>query len=204
MSVTEEKNILRKKYKAFRSAMLPDEKRTFDENIFRRIISLPEYQSCSLILTYVSTETETDTLCLIRKSFDDGKTVAVPRSVDKDGNMTFHEIHSFNDLKKGYFGISEPDPEKCREIIAFDGGMCIVPALSYDKQGYRIGYGKGFYDRFFAAHEDILKVGICYSEFMETSLPHDKFDVPADIVITEKFVEDHRKETKPDGKQGNY
>ncbi len=204
MSVTEEKNILRKKYKAFRSAIPPEEKKVLDEHIFRKIISLPEYRSCSIILTYVSTEAETDTLCLIRQAFDDGKTVAVPRSVDKDGNMTFHEIHSFNDLKKGYFGISEPDPEKCREIFTFYGGICIIPALSYDRQGYRLGYGKGFYDRFLAAHENILKVGICCSGCIETSLPHGKFDIPADIVITEKFVEDHRKEKDPDDKQGNY
>ncbi len=200
MSVTEEKNILRKKYKALRSAMLPEEKKISDEHIFRKIISLPEYRSCSLVLTYVSTAEEADTLCLIRQAFDDGKTVAVPRSIDKNGNMTFHEIHSFDDLKRGYFGISEPDPEKCSEMRSFDGEICIVPALSYDRQGYRLGYGKGFYDRFFAAHEDILKVGICYSGFMEISLPHGKFDIPADIVITEKFVEDHRKEKKPDDK----
>ncbi len=200
MSVKEEKNSLRKKYKALRSGISPDLKKAMDEGIFENIVSLAEYRSCALLLTYVSAESEADTRRLIARAFEEGKTVAVPKSLDKNGNMAFYEIHSFDDLEKGYFGIYEPVPEKCGEISRFDGAVCIVPALSYDCKGFRLGYGKGFYDRFLSANEKILKVGICCSRCLEESLPHDEYDIPADIVITESSVKDHRKEKSSDGK----
>ncbi len=200
MPVTEEKISLRKKYKALRSGFSPDLKKFMDEGIFENIVSLAEYRRCALLLTYVSAESEADTHRLIARAFEDGKTVAVPKSLDKNGNMAFYEIHSFDELKKGYFGIYEPVPEKCGEISLFDGAVCIVPALSYDGKGFRLGYGKGFYDRFLSEHWEMLKVGICYSQCLEESLPHDEYDIPADIVITEISVKDHRKEKGSDGK----
>lgn len=200
MSVTADKKFLRQKYKALRAEMLPEAKKAIDDLIFEKIVSLDEYKRCELLLTYVSTETEVDTFRLLEHTFRCGKTAAVPKSLDKNGNMAFFEIRSFDELEKGYFGIYEPITEKCREISRFDGGICIVPALSYDKDGHRLGYGKGFYDRFLSAHNELLKIGICYSEYMEKHLPCGEYDIPADIVITEKFVEDHRKEKNSDGK----
>ncbi len=196
MSVSDEKNFLRQKYKIWRSGMSADTKRYFDKSIFENIVSITEYQICRQVLTYVSTNIEVDTLNLIEQAFRDGKNVAVPKSLDKNGNMEFYGINSFDDLEQGYFGIFEPVPDRCERISVSERAVCIIPALSYDSEGYRLGYGKGFYDRFLSEHRNILKIGICYSECMEKHLPHEEYDIPADMVITEKFVEDHRKEKR--------
>ena len=200
--IREYKKSLRKKYKTIRTEMPEGVKKSRDRAILEKILSLPAYKSSSLLLTYVSTEIEVDTIGLINRALADGKTVAVPKCDDSKGNMTFYEIHSLNDLEPGYFSVLEPVPERCRAIKNFHGAFCIVPALAYDRFGYRLGYGKGYYDRFLSAYPEIFKAGIEYCCCMETCLIHGKFDIPSDIVVTEKYVKNCGKERSSDGKQG--
>lgn len=198
--IREYKKSLRKKYKKLRADMPEDVKSSKDRAILEKITSLPSYRSCNLLLTYVSTDIEVDTIGLISRALADGKAVAVPRCDDDKGKMTFYEIRSFDDLEPGYFSVMEPVPGKCREVKAFDGAFCVIPALAYDRFGYRLGYGKGYYDRFLSAHPELFKVGIEYCCCMETSLIHGKFDVPSDIVVTEKYIKNCGKERSSDGK----
>lgn len=200
--IREYKKSLRKKYKAVRRSMPENVKRSRDRAILEKILSLPAYQSSRMILTYVSTEIEVDTVGLINRALADGKTVAVPKCDDSNGNMTFYEIHSFDDLEPGFFSVLEPVPKKCMAVKNFDGAFCVVPALAYDRSGYRLGYGKGYYDRFLSANPEIFKVGIEYCCCMETCLIHGKFDIPSDIVVTEKYIKNCGKERSSDGKQG--
>lgn len=202
--IREYKKALREKYKRIRRSMPEDVKRSKDKAILEKITALPAYKSSRLLLTYVSTDIEVDTLGLIGQALNDGKTVAVPKCEDNKGNMTFYEIHSFDDLEPGYFSVLEPVPKKCRAIMDFNGAFCIIPALAYDRSGYRLGYGKGYYDRFLSAHPELFKVGIEYCCCMETSLIHGHFDVPSDIVVTEKYIKNCGKERDSDGKQGIY
>ena len=81
----------------------------------------------------------------------------------------------------------EPIPEKCRKLNDFTSSVCIVPALVYDKQGFRLGYGKGYYDRFLSGFHGVT-AGLIYSDFVVKSLPRGRFDKASDIAITEKGV----------------
>ena len=200
--IREYKKALRKKYKAIRMEMPENVKHSKDMEILGRVASLSAYRSCQLLLTYVSTGIEVDTTGLISTALASGKTVAVPKCDDDKGKMTFYVISSFDDLEPGYFSVLEPVPEKCRKVKDFDGAFCVVPSLAYDRDGYRLGYGKGYYDRFLSAHPEIFKVGIEYCCCMETCLIHGKFDVPSDIVVTEKYIKNCGKERSSDGKQG--
>lgn len=202
--IREYKKSLRKKYKKLRTDMTEDVKRSKDKAILENITALPSYRSCKLLMTYVSTDIEVDTIGLISLALADGKTVAVPKCDDDKGKMTFYEIRSFDDLEPGYFSVLEPVPKKCRSVESFDGAFCVIPALAYDRYGYRLGYGKGYYDRFLSAHPELVKVGIEYCCCMETCLIHGKFDVPSDIVVTEKYIKNCRKERSSDGKQGTH
>ena len=186
LSIKEYKAEKRAFYKGLRKSMNPEIKKSADRQIFEKLISFPEFKNSELILTYISVNDETDTVSLIKYCFDNGKRVAVPRCLDKNGNMDFFEIKSFDDVKSSYFGLLEPS-EKCPKVDSFDNSLCIVPAFSYDKKGYRIGYGGGFYDRFLSKH-NLFKIGICYDEFIETNHLHDEFDISVDIVITEKQI----------------
>ena len=83
-------------------------------------------------------------------------------------------------------GIFEPD-ERCEKYCVFDNALCIVPALSYDKDGYRLGFGMGFYDRFLADYNG-MKLGLCYDNCMSESFCHDGYDISVDKVFTDKDI----------------
>ncbi|MCR4925439.1 MAG: 5-formyltetrahydrofolate cyclo-ligase [Clostridiales bacterium] len=179
------KKKLREKYKNIRFAMTADEKARLDEKVFSRVVNSWAYRQQDIILTYVSTDIEVDTKAIIQRALQDGKTVAAPRCIDNTRLMDFYIIKSLDDLESGYFGVLEPKPEKCTKLSDFSKGLCIVPALCFDNKGYRLGYGKGYYDRFLVQFEGEI-MGICYSSCVCESLPYGKYDRNVDILITEK------------------
>jgi len=160
-----------------------EKKDAFDEAIFNKIISDKGFIKSKTVLTYVSTEIEVDTLRIIEYCFNNSKTVAVPRCVDNSNKMVFYIIDSLKDLEKGSFNLLEPKPY-CSEINSFEDAVCIVPGLAFDYSGNRIGYGKGFYDRFLTEN-NIYSIGICYSCFIEEKLPVDFYDKPVNRVIAD-------------------
>lgn len=182
------KKELRDKYKKIRREMPADVKQERDNQIFLRLINMEAYKKSSLVLTYVSTEIEVDTIKFIEHALDEGKTVAVPKCIDGTREMEFYIIKSIDDLEQGAFSVLEPIPQKCEKLEQFDNAFCIVPALVYDGYGYRLGYGKGYYDRFLSAHKNMFRVGIVYCSCLVTKLIHGHFDVAVNIIVTEKYL----------------
>lgn len=191
--IREHKKQLRNKYKLLRKNMLQNIKRKKDNDIFNRVISSSAYKSCDLLLTYVSTEIEVDTLELINYSLLIGKKVAVPKCIDGTRNMIFYYINSLNDLENGAFSVLEPIIDKCTPVNDFKKALCIVPGLAFDVLGYRLGYGKGYYDRFFISNAELLKLGICYCTCTVNKLYRGKYDIPVDLLITEKYLKKVRR-----------
>ncbi len=182
------KTELRNKYKKLRREMPAELKKQRDHSIFSKLVAMEAYKKSKVVLAYVSTEIEVDTFEFINQAIADGKTVAVPRCVDGTRDMIFYVIRSLSDLETGSFSVLEPIPEKCAELTEFDGAFCIVPALVYDSLGFRLGYGKGYYDRFLSAHMNMFRVGIAYCSCVVTKLVHGRFDVPVNTIVTEKYV----------------
>ena len=178
---------LRQKYRSLRQAMPQEIKTQKDEAIAAQVRRLWQYQRNNVLLIYVSTSIEVDTLRIMRQAWEDGKRVAVPRCVPDTRNMEFYYINSTDELSPGMFGVLEPDANPERLYVESDGGLCIVPAFSYDWRGYRLGYGKGYYDRFLSRFEGNM-VGICYSECVQRSLPHGRFDRPVELLVTESYL----------------
>lgn len=81
----------------------------------------------------------------------------------------------------------EPVPERCRLVTDYSRGLCIVPGLCFDAEGYRLGYGKGYYDRFLSAFRGVT-VGICYTACTQWRLPHGRYDRQIQLLITEKYI----------------
>lgn len=181
------KTNLRNKYKQLRREMLPAVKMRHDDSIRRRLQGLYQYKNAKILLTFVSTAIEVDTRTLITEALTEGKQVAVPRCVDGAREMEFYLIRSLDDLEPRTFGVLEPVPERCEMLRGFAGSICIVPGLAFDHAGYRLGYGKGYYDRFLSAYPK-AKIGIVYSCCMTHRLIHGKFDVPVDLLVTEKYL----------------
>ena len=187
------KATLREKYRNVRTAMTEDEKNGYDKAIAEQVRRLWQYEKNDTLLIYVSTPIEVDTHAIIKQALENGKKVAVPRCVTGTRNREFYYIRSLDDLKPGAFGVLEPVPEKAEQMTDFSRGLCIVPAFSYDWSGFRLGYGKGYYDRFLSRFEGNI-IGICYSSCVQRSLPHGRFDRPVELLVTESFL---RRTSKP-------
>lgn len=184
MSILERKNILRKTAYELRKSLSKEEKSKKDKIIFNKIISSNEFISSEYVLCYCSTELEIDTLDLIEYSLKNNKKVAIPLCVDRDGMMIFKYISSLDDTKVGLFNIKEP-LESCENYADCEKSICIIPSLVTDKKNYRLGYGKGYYDRFLSGFSG-YKCVLCYKENVVNSLPvFDGFDVKCDIIITD-------------------
>lgn len=180
------KSQVRSFYKGIRASFAPEVKSGFDNKIAEKLLSLDEYKKCKTVLAFVSKGIEVSTEAIIAQAFSDGKIVAVPRCNAELSTMTFYVIKSRDDLESGYYGILEPK-ETCPELKDFDSSICLVPALAYDKKLYRVGFGKGFYDRFLKDYSGV-SVGVCYSDCISEELPKDEFDRPVDILITDSII----------------
>lgn len=176
------KKELRKKLLQRRRNMDETYRKESDLGIYNNLMSCPEIVSAEIVLTYISTEIEVDTIRFIGKMLKMKKTVAVPKCEGK--NMRFIVISDLDSLVKGAFGI--PEPTGNEEITEFSHAVCITPALSFNRKGYRLGYGGGYYDRF-SEKFDGISIGICYNDFIG-EIPTEEFDRPVKILITEKEI----------------
>lgn len=178
---------LRAQFRAIRETMEPSVREEADRRIAEIVRKLWQYRISRQILVYVSTPIEVDTHRIITQALVDGKRVAVPRCVPDTRNMEFYYIESMDDLSPGSFGVLEPQADPERLVSDFSHTMCLIPAFSYDYSGYRLGYGKGYYDRFLSGFEGHM-VGLCYSSCVRRCLPHGRFDRSVQLLVTEHYI----------------
>ncbi len=183
------KDEFRKKVLEERNQLFSDDlkKSEYDQKIYDLFFSSELYKNSNLFLVYVSFGSETDTRNIINKIIDDKKRAAVPKCIGK-GTMTFIEINSIDELVPGKYGIPEPEYTEASEIKNFSGAVCITPGAAFDSNGKRIGYGGGYYDRYLSLRPEILRVGICYSEFLFDAVPTEQHDISVSYIITEKGI----------------
>lgn len=158
------------------------DKRQSDLLIYEKLKACPKIISAETVLVYISTEIEVDTIAFINEMLRQGKTVAVPKCEGK--NMRFIKIKDLSDTVAGAFNI--PEPKGNDGITDFNGSVCITPALSFNKDGYRLGYGGGYYDRFGKDYGGIM-IGICYEDFIG-DIPLENYDRKVHILITDKEI----------------
>ncbi|MEG0570568.1 MAG: 5-formyltetrahydrofolate cyclo-ligase [Oscillospiraceae bacterium] len=185
--IREVKKALREKYKGIRANMKSSAKLVSDNEIYLKFINCDSYKNAKTIFTFVSTNIEVDTIKIIKQALLDKKVVAVPKCLDKNGKMAFYQITSFDDLSQQTYGLLEPNINTCKKISEYYDAVCIVPGFSFDPMGYRIGFGKGFYDRFLSEFVGI-KIGICYNNCIDSKLPHGRYDIAVNYIITEKYT----------------
>ena len=187
LNIKEQKNQIRDIYKDKRKNLPLEQKKKMDEAICKRFLSLSSYRYADTILVYSPIKGEIDTMPIVCDAWAKGKKVAFPRCID--GNrMVYHYVTSEQQLENGMYGIREPSAELPLYTSAqFEHAICILPAIVYDERCYRLGYGKGYYDRFLSEFNGI-KAGLIYSDFIVKEIPNGRFDLKSDVVITEKGV----------------
>lgn len=155
-----------------------------DKMICDNLLACSAYIDAKAVLFYAALDDEINIDKCIENAFLNGKRVALPVCLDSGGNMKFYYINSLDDLSVGHFGVREPDINECNEVLDFTDSVCIVPAIAYDKNGYRLGYGKGYYDRFLQNYA-FASIGLCYNELITDNLPIGEYDVPVNYIITQ-------------------
>lgn len=183
---SDEKLMLREHYRKMRDKMTATYKKSLDIEIASRLICSREYADADMLLVYVAKDSEIETRGIISAALANGKQVAVPKC-EGEGIMDFYLITSLSELSYGRYGILEPDTEKCRKVTDFENAMCIVPGLSFDPKGNRLGQGGGYYDRFLSSFTGIT-VGLCYSSFIKWDIPAEQHDIPVSIIVTDRYL----------------
>lgn len=174
---------LRKQLLLSRSRIPQNTRKVLSEKISERLFSVREFREAGSVFCYISKENEIFTGKIISRCLSEGKPVAAP--VCGGNEMFFKYITGADDLEKGNFSVLEPK-SYCPEAVSDANTVCITPALCFNPRGYRIGYGKGFYDRFFEKNE-CVKIGLCYDEYIRDFSP-DNRDEAVDIIVTESKV----------------
>ena len=172
--------ILKKK----RTAIPQDKKKALDRAIAEHIAASALFRNASMLLLYAPMEGEINLLPLARLARERGIPIAFPRSHKEDFTLTFHILTADARLSQGAYGIAEP-PADAPVCVPDERALCLLPGLSFDKNGERLGYGKGYYDRFLATFPGET-VGAVYSALMLREVPTDKYDIAARHVLTER------------------
>ena len=177
---------LRKSMREKRKNMDSNLKKNLDEKIRNVFFETKEYQKAEIIFIYVSIGEEFNTIEIIKRVLSDGKRICVPKVLGKT-KMEAIEIKSLDDLKEfGFYGILEPSIDGT--ILSEKADLSIVPGLAFDKEGKRLGYGGGYYDRFFEKYRNSFKISLCYAYQLVTDVYHMPYDVSIDMIISEKEV----------------
>jgi 5-formyltetrahydrofolate cyclo-ligase len=144
----------------------------------KKIIALNEFKNAKSIFCYVSFDSEIDTYYLLQYCLENNKILCVP--VIKDNKMIASRIRSLDNFKKNNFNI--PEPSEICEIKKNEIDLIIVPALAYNPLGFRLGYGKGFYDNYLKDYNGYT-IGMIFKKFVTTDLIPDKYDIPVNKLI---------------------
>ena len=131
---------------------------------------------------------EVDTSLLIDGSLENGKIVALPR-IMSGNEMTFYRIKSIAELKcTNILGIKEPNDSVEYFVDKSNIDLMIIPGVCFDKNKNRLGYGKGYYDRYLKELDNVIKVGICFDEQLvkDEYISADEYDIKMDFVVTDK------------------
>lgn len=153
------------------------------------LIETDVWKNSATIGLTVSRFPEVDTWQLIRKGWEQGKRIVVPKCIPATKGMSFRKISAFTQLENSFFGLFEPIESQTEEVPKSEIDLLIVPGLVYSRNGYRIGFGGGYYDRFLEGFRG-RTVSLAFSGQLTGNIPVEEHDIPVDKIVTEKGLID--------------
>ncbi len=191
------KNNIRQILRQRKETLIPEERLEKSRRICSHTMKL--IRDGETVMVYTSKEKEVNTAPLIETLFRSGNPVIVPIIVKEDISLRLSYLRDFSVLVPSTFGVPEPIGN---EIPANgdDVDTIILPMLGFDREGRRIGYGAGYYDRFLAKNKELRKIGIAFACQEYETIPADENDIPMDYIITEEGII-FQKESTIDGNQ---
>jgi 5-formyltetrahydrofolate cyclo-ligase len=174
----------RKALKIARANIPEVERKDSSNSITEQVLKLDEIRDAETIFIYISYTTEVHTHHLIKNLLASGKILAVPKIVNSE-YMQAETFSSWEDLVSGELGILTPaNAEPYNK--PFD--VAIVPGLGFSLSGHRMGFGKGYYDKWFAINEVSHRIALAFEAQLVDEIPFEDTDVPMDKIITEQRV----------------
>ena len=152
-------------------------RQTFNKDLMNQFLASDEWESAKIVAVTLSRATEVNTEWIIQEAWNQRKQVVIPYSGNKR-KLSFYVYNSTTELEKSSFGLWEP-ADRSKEILPEEIDLMIVPGLSYSKDGYRIGFGGGYYDRYLANYKG-KTVSLLYPFQLEesTQIVAEPFDIP--------------------------
>ncbi|MFZ3588148.1 5-formyltetrahydrofolate cyclo-ligase [Bacillus sp. DJP31] len=161
----------------------------FSKQIADTLYSTESWKNSHLIGITISRGNEIETREIIERAWQEGKEVAVPKCLPEEKKMVFKRITTFNQLETVYFGLLEPIVSKTKSVDPQKIDLLIVPGVCFTEKGYRIGYGGGYFDRYLEGYQE-QTISLLFECQLLPKLPIESFDVPVQIIITEKRIID--------------
>jgi len=189
MEIFNDKKILRKEILEKRNNINLVKKEEMDKKILERFYESKYYKEAEKIFIYISYDSEINTKVIINRALKDKKKIYVPRTEFKTRHMDAVEITTLDNLVESKYGILEPKTEE-PHIDPNEVDLIVVPGVAFDRNGGRMGYGAGFYDRYFKKInkeniDKIVKLALAYELQILDKVPMNAQDVPVDYIITE-------------------
>lgn len=183
-TLIEQKKQLRQRLKQSRAAIPEHTRELYSNRITQLLLGLEEIKTAKTIFAFISWSSEIYTHDLIRQLIQQEKNIVVPKILNAE-KMIAQRLDSWDNLISDKLGILAP--VKAEE---FDGpvDVTITPGLGFTEQGHRIGFGAGYYDRWFASHESGFKVAIAFEIQLVDQLPLEATDIPVNMIITENRI----------------
>lgn len=179
----ESKKDIRSRIISLRDNLSLEERKNYNEEIYKKVLESEYYKKAKVIFIFVSYKTEVDTHAIIKRALEDGKRIAVPKIKTKKEGILPVEIKAFDELSPGNYGILEPVEDNIINKEEID--LILSPGVAFDKNGGRLGYGAGFYDRFISSFvKKIPVVAIGYKVQLVNEVPMDEFDMRVSDIIT--------------------
>lgn len=190
MKTTAGKKLIRNRKKSDRDALSMEERNAYSHQICEVLWKLPLLQEAKVVYCYAPIGSEVDIWELAERMWAAGKRLAFPRVCKNETeDMEFFEVSSREELVEGTFHVPEPPPDG-RAPVDVKGALILVPGVAFDPAGARCGYGKGYYDRYFAEHPELVSIGVSFECQLSDELGAccEKTDVRLDHVQTERCL----------------
>ena len=174
-----DKQALRRQIRELKRGMTTQQIAEASAVLGQKFVQTELYQNAAVIYGYLPYNQEVRTVPILERALADGKRVAVPKVYGEE--MRFIYISDFTQVEAGFAGI--PEPVADGPVAQDPHALVLMPGLVFDKEGHRIGYGGGFYDRFLAQEPEHPTIALCYEFQMLPSLETEEFDIPVDCVL---------------------
>ncbi|GIO23131.1 5-formyltetrahydrofolate cyclo-ligase [Oceanobacillus sp. J11TS1] len=182
-----EKQILRQAMLKKLGQLSNEERQQIEKKQQTQLFSCADFKQARTIGITISTDIEWDTYAIIEKAWEQGKIIASPKCIAKTKEMHYYTWNHRNQIQPGYAGINEPNPKLTKYIDYDDIDLLIVPGVIFDRLGYRIGYGGGYYDRMLENYKGST-LSLCSEMQFVNQIPREVYDLPVEQIITEKRV----------------